>query len=237
MKGINRVGAIGATTLLLASTFLALVSAPAAATSGRDSPATAVDVFSGPFQGLFDNSVFVSPGPPVVEDWYKANVVAGQMLQIALFMGGGSRVTVYHPDGCSATGCTSELANTQLGNECLGYGLGTLDLLIVKTESLYIKITPSGAGGATQYYNLAARAMFLTELRSGESFTSTPGNESIHGWAVPVLLSGTCTSGSVWVPQRYVSDYFWINVSDIAGPNHQDYRLQLSWTCATLRHC
>src|SRR5882672_9675974 len=102
MKGNNRLAAIGATALLMASTFLAVLASPAAATAGRDSPATAVDALSGPFLGATGgDNVFVSAGPPVVEDWYKVNVVEGQMLQVALFLYSGSKITIYHPEGCS----------------------------------------------------------------------------------------------------------------------------------------
>src|SRR5258706_15070810 len=106
------------------------------------------------------------------------------MLQVALFLYSGSKITIYHPEGCSATGCTNELSNTQTPNDCGGLGMGSIDLLIVKTEIVYIKISPSGALTGNQYYDLAVRAYNLTELRPGDSFTSTPGNNSIHGWAI-----------------------------------------------------
>ncbi len=237
MKGLNRFAAVTATAILLSSTALAIFSAPVAATTGQDSPATAVDGLSGPFGSAMGGpTVYVQPGPPVVEDWYKVSVVDGQMLQISFFNDAGSRVTVYHPEGCSATGCTNELTNRQVPNNCAGLGLGGIDQLINKTEIVYIKITPSGTGGTTQYYNLAVRTYFISEIRSGGSVTPTPSNESIHGWAVPTLFSGSCSGGggaSIYLPMRYVTDYYWINVSDISGPNHQNYRVSLSWTCST----
>src|SRR3990172_4068838 len=235
MLARRRLLALGATTLLLASTLVSL-SPPAAATGGRDSPAAAVDATTGPFLGLFDRTVFVQSQPaPVVEDWYKMNVWEGQILQLALYMGYNGRVTVYHPDGCSASGCTQEIANSGIfiDNFHCGFGVSTLDLIIQKTELIYIKISPSNAAG-TQYYNLAVRGYNATEITSGGSVTPSPNANSIHGWAYSVLTynaQGDCVS--IWVPERFLSDYYWINVSDSTGPNHQTYRVQLSYTCAT----
>lgn len=226
--------ALGATTLLLASTVVALAP-PAAATGGRDSPAAAVDATTGPFLGLIDRSAYVSsqPAPPVF-DWYKLSVVQGQMLQVALYMGTGGGVTVYHPDGCSAAGCTQEIANAGIfidGFHC-GFGAATLDLIVQKSELVYIRISPSNAAGS-QYYNLIVRAYNLTEISAGGSVTPTPNANSIHGWDYSVLTFNGPNCVSIWVPERFLSDYYWLNASDIAGPAHQSYRVSLTYTCAT----
>ena len=235
MKGISRLGAALSTVLLLSSVLGALLAAPAAATAGRDSPATAMDAADGFFDGATGGfgTPFVNPNP-VAEDWYKINVVAGQILQTALFGYAGMRITIYHPDGCTATACPDQISTFQVGNDCGGVGLADLDIFILKSELVYIKISPAGNPTGNQPYNLAVRAFFPSEILSGTQRTPTPSNTSIHGWAVPVLLAGSCGGGgTIWLPNRFVSDYYWVNVTDSTGPNHQNYRVSMTWTCQT----
>ncbi len=236
MMARRRLLALGATTLLLASSLVALAP-PAAATGGRDSPAAAIDATTGPFLGLFDSSAYVSSQPaPAVYDWYKLNVYDGQVLQVALYMGTNGGVTVYHPDQCSASGCTQEIANAGIfiDNFHCGAGVATLDLIVQKTELVYIRVSPSNAAG-TQYYNLIVRAYNATEISAGGSVTPATNANSIHGWDYSVLTYGGSPPAcqSIWVPERFLSDYYWVNATDIAGTNHQSYRVQLSYTCAT----
>ncbi len=235
MLARTRLGAVTVTILLAATSFGVLLAAPASATSGRDSTATAYDATLGPFLGATGGgSPFVNANP-LAEDWYKLNVIEGEVLQVALFGYSGGRVTVYHSAGCGATSCPDEIIQIQIPNDCGGLGLADVDLLIWQTELVYIRISPSGMLTGNQPYNLAVRAYNPTEIRAGESVTSVPGNESIHGWAIPVLLAGSCGGGggTIWLPMQFVTDYYWINVSDAVGPNHQSYRAQLSWTCQT----
>src|SRR6267378_2162297 len=104
MLAKSRPIALGVSALLTASLFFTLLLPVASATAGRDSPAAAYDGSLGPFNGLFDGSVFVAAGPPVVEDWYKYNVVAGQMFQVNLWIRAGGSVSVYHQNPADANG-------------------------------------------------------------------------------------------------------------------------------------
>ncbi len=236
MKGRYRLAAVLSTALMMASTLAVLVAAPVAATSGRDSPATAMDANLGPFLGLTGgtSSPFVNPNP-LAEDWYKIPVVPGQMLQVALLALAGNRVTLYHPDGCTATSCPNQIGFSQTGNDCGQYGFADYDMFIDKAETLYMKISPAANPTGNQPYNLAVKAYDLTEITSGQSYSPTPANDSIHGWAYAWVIGGTCGAGggTIFAPMQFVSDYYWINVSDSAGPNHQNYHVQLSWTCQT----
>jgi hypothetical protein len=226
MVAKDRFVALTSTALLVASTFFVLVTPAAVATSGRDSPALAVDGGSGPFQGLFDNSVYVERGPPVVEDWYKMSVKEGDIFQASLVMNPGGRITVYHQDAMS------QIATQQVRDpNQIGAGFTPMDLIIWKTEQIYVKISPNGQMGAPsrQYYNLAMRTYTAPELGATSTFTSAPAADTIHGWDYLFYLD----ANSIWLPMLYESDFFWVNASDIAGPTHRNYRIQMSYTCQT----
>lgn len=236
MKGRYRFAAMLSTAVMVSSMFTVMFAAvPAAATAGRDSPATAMDATDGYFDGATSGlgTPFVNPNP-LAEDWYKIQVYEGEIFQATMFGYAGMRLTVFHPDGCSATACPNPLISVTLGNDVCGVGMGDIFDIIWKTEILYIRVSPAANPTGNQAYNLAVRSYFATEITSGGSVTPTPMNTSIHGWDVPMLVGGTtCANASIALQMRFVEDFYWVNVSDSQGPNHQNYRVSLTYTCTT----
>lgn len=212
--------------MFLSMTLLAIMMPQAAATAGRNSPATAEDCANGPFEGIFDGgNTYVGTGPPVEEDYYKCNVWQGQMFQMALWSSPNVIVAVHRSVNGSLEEMTRAYANEPVDIPSLGtLAKADLTIPIYRTELLYIKVSPpQGANPSSTFiYNLYFRAFNATVLGDGDSATSTPNDDSIHGWS---YFTG-------W-GYRYTDDWYWINATNSPTGNNRNYRLTLTQDCST----
>lgn len=226
MNRRTRLVAVLANGMFLSMTLMAVMMPQAAATPGRNSPATAEDCGNGPFEGIFNfGDTYVGTGPPVEEDFYKCNVWQGQIFQIALWASPDVIVSVHR----SVNGSLEEITRGYASEPVNVQGLGTLALadltvLVYRTELLYIKISPpTGANPSSTFtYNLYFRAFNATVLGNGDSVSPTPGDDSINGWSYPYL----------W-PFRWTNDWYLINATNSPTGNNVNYRLTLTQDCST----
>jgi len=225
-----RLGAVLMNAILVATAFLVLAVPPAAATPGRNSPATAEDCGAGLFESIYytdANSIgpnYINAGPPVEEDYFKCSVWQGQVFQAVLWAGPGVTVTVQRSVGGNLVDLASDAAGQTVNIGGVGpLSLASITMVIYRTETLYIKVSPpAGAASGDNYYNLYMRAYNATVLGAGDSLTTTPNGDSIFGWDYFSAYGF-----------RHTDDFYWVNASDAPGSNHQNYRLTLTADCST----
>ena len=224
MQVPRRAASLLATVLVVATTFLSLIASPAAATTGRDSPSSAADCQTGPWEGLYDLGSYVE-NAPFSEDYYRCPVSAGQMLQVSLW---GAQA-MYGTVNRNINGTLVELYRDYTSNirnvQVVNLGMAELDFYAYASETLYIKVSPPGMPANTRfYYNIYIRTVNLTVLEAGTAFSPNPDANSIHGWDY---------AQTYFFGMNFVSDFYLINASDLGGGNHRNYRVDLTQTCAT----